>query len=75
MPGDGQFDHVTSLLEAGESWTTLVRWMGSGHEPDLLEGGLVAALLRENQVPNVDRVKRATKNADSHETAHKIRRR
>ena len=66
MPGDGEFDHVATLLEARDRFVCLVRRMRARHEPDLIERGLIAALLREDEVAHVNRVERAAKDADSH---------
>ena len=67
MPRDGQFEHLAALLEPGDPAVRLVRRVGARHEPDLVEPGLVAALLGQDQVAHVDRVERAAEDADAHD--------
>ena len=41
-----------------------------GDEPDLVEPGLFAGLLGENQVAEMDRVERPAEDADTHRTTN-----
>jgi hypothetical protein len=66
LAGDGQRQHLDTLREGRQLALLLVRRTGRGNEQDLVEAGLLAALLRHDQVPQVDRIKRAAENADTH---------
>src|SRR5262249_41949555 len=57
--------HLDALRERRER-LLLVRRPRRRHKQHLIQPPLLAALLRENQVAHVDRVKRAAENAEPH---------
>src|SRR5262249_11364506 len=72
LSGDGEVGHLDADRQRGQGALLLVRRTGRRNEPDLVQPGLLPALLREDQVGQVNRVEGAAKYADSHYLTPKL---
>ncbi len=66
MAGNGQVQHFRALGEWGDGLLLLVRRPRRRHEQHLVQPPLLAALLRQDQVPEMHRIECAAKDADTH---------
>src|SRR5262249_41720364 len=65
LTGNGEGNHLHAMLEACERPVKLVRRPGGWDEPNLIEFGLLPALLGQNELSETNPVARAAENADS----------
>lgn len=66
VAGNGELQHLDALLEASQLVGLLVRRAGGRHEQHLIELGLFATLLGQDEVPQVHGIERAAENAQAH---------
>jgi len=67
VTGNRQRQHLDALLEARERVLRLLRRPRRRDEPHFVEASLFAALLGEDQMAVMDRIKCAAENANSHD--------
>src|SRR5262245_57285082 len=65
VAGNRQLHHLDALIEARQVLALLVRRDVCRHKPDLVEAPLLAALLGEDQMAQVDGVERPAKDANA----------
>jgi hypothetical protein len=66
IAGYGEGEHFHAMREGCNGPVLFMRRARSRDKPHLIEPGLFAALLRDDQVGDVNRVKRASESADAH---------
>ena len=67
VAGGGQLQHLGALAERRDGVALLVGRPGRGDEPDLIQAPLLAGLLGQDEVPEVNRVEGAAEDADTHD--------
>src|SRR5262249_29371071 len=65
-PADGQAEHFDALGERRQLRFRFVRRSGGGYEQDLIEPALFPALLRQDQMAQVNRIEGAAEDTDAH---------
>ena len=66
MPGHRDPRHLEAMSHR-RPFAALVRRLAGNHEPDTVERTALAALLGQDQMPQMDRVKCASENSQSHQ--------
>jgi hypothetical protein len=66
VAGNGQLDHLDALAGGRQLMILLVRRHSGRQEPNRIEPTLFPAALGQQQVPEMDRIKRSSEDAESH---------